>query len=309
MSATRASLRRTNAVEKALPFTPTAAGNVIINPICLHARENKYLHAKNAHCITACAPKPVQLLLLLTSSSTAPLLFSLTLLFLFFSFTSTEYSEICGVSCSHRYAGQWLHGTHHGFGMFTTASGERYVGSWQKGQKHGRGRYVFKGGDFYDGDFVRNHAQGDGVYWYEHVITVGCLWCPFFNLVSFPFIFLDWFTMVSRVQHFHHHHHPFSSPSGVWFFDVPWTPVQVRCNRQRLCWAVQRRQKVRARRVRVAVGVEVRGLLPGQRHPRQRGVRFRERIEVSGSVKAIVRDRARRQDQKKNSYHWYELFA
>jgi hypothetical protein len=62
------------------------------------------------------------------------------------------------------YAGYWLRGEPHGWGMLSFANGDYYEGAFVSGRFHGDGRYVFAAGDSYSGQWVDGIMQGTGTY-------------------------------------------------------------------------------------------------------------------------------------------------
>ena len=62
------------------------------------------------------------------------------------------------------YDGERRDGKHHGYGIYTSASGNRYEGMWQDGEEHGRGTLNFSdSGIRYEGEFHRGKVHGPGI--------------------------------------------------------------------------------------------------------------------------------------------------
>ncbi len=50
----------------------------------------------------------------------------------------------------------------HGYGVYSSPSGDKYDGYWQNGKQHGKGKMTYAFGGYYDGDWVNGMKQGRG---------------------------------------------------------------------------------------------------------------------------------------------------
>ena len=66
------------------------------------------------------------------------------------------------------YAGDFVNGKPHGFGIIDFKSGDHYEGNWDAGKRHGEGAYTFSDGSIYRGEFYKNKLQGQGILTYAN---------------------------------------------------------------------------------------------------------------------------------------------
>jgi hypothetical protein len=62
-----------------------------------------------------------------------------------------------------RYAGDWVDGKRHGYGVFFFDNGDKYEGDFERGKRYGRGTMVYSDGAVYEGDWVAGKREGVGV--------------------------------------------------------------------------------------------------------------------------------------------------
>ena len=65
------------------------------------------------------------------------------------------------------YAGAWVEGRPHGYGVMTWENGVEYKGVWREGVYDGHGRKLYSRGGGYEGAWVRGKREGKGITFFD----------------------------------------------------------------------------------------------------------------------------------------------